>query len=712
MYKLWRNAYPLYTENVIKSRGNYDVLYGIVTNFNWSMEGSRIVCSTEITSKDRLYAGISKDMGLTVNDNSDKDAPRPIFQALRDFIGKNDTLLNLKSIAESELSSELKNIVDTPISGSSNSTKRGIQSQNLIWLDILRPIFSEPDPKIRGMKVPYIHGVFSGRPKKFYNDPIGLGQPSTNDFDFSTTVDAKRVWINMGMIVEILNYFSGLDGGKGEPMFQVDIMNSVIGGHPNLISCNRDVLIPNAGAPKFHFGLVGLQKYGLNPDDPNSTKYETQYIEPQEAQTIADKILRRVCYQRQTVCYRNDLDWPINFLRYKFQSSPKGEDGYLGHSNYTNFFAFPSIEDVRLPVSSTGLTYPRGGFVESGTSGLLSNIYISYSAFKETIMDPDPKTASYVDVYKKILGILNNAVDGFWDLILVEVDQIMTITDKNYLPTQSNLGQDDNPTYTFDYFDADSIIRSLRFRPTLTDAQATRAIYGEVNNPKSKYVYVDKNDLLDYKFKDAIVYNRKDRIEGDKNSDMDKRTTAAQQIKDVLENAQKLSTSEDDDSIQMTINRGGVKITGGVAAGEKRITTFMSPTKEIPQGPFEYLKLCLPNSVGKQLFRLLMNDKDFENNPRYCAVQPGITLELTIQGCGGLRTFQYFLVKNLPEPYSHRNIIFRIQDVRHVVSQEGSGWDTIITAGILPLRKYITKRLKEPVGGWAPEVTKSTIPDS
>ena len=169
MYKLWRNAYPLYTENVIKSRGNYDVLYGIVTNFNWSMEGSRIVCSTEITSKDRLYAGISKDMGLTVNDNSDKDAPRPIFQALRDFIGKNDTLLNLKSIAESELSSELKNIVDTPISGSSNSTKRGIQSQNLIWLDILRPIFSEPDPKIRGMKVPYIHGVFSGRPKKFFN---------------------------------------------------------------------------------------------------------------------------------------------------------------------------------------------------------------------------------------------------------------------------------------------------------------------------------------------------------------------------------------------------------------------------------------------------------------------------------------------------------------------------------------------------------------
>lgn len=735
MVKLWRNAYPLYIDNVIKSRGNYDVLYGIITNFNWSMEGNKIICNTEITSKDRLYAGISKDMGLTVNTGTSADEPRPIFQALRDFISKDATLLNIKSIAESESGTEVTKLTEgnVPISGS----VKGAENQNIIWRDILRPILSEPDPKIRGLKVPYIHGVFSGRPKKFYNDPIGLGKPHKNDFDKSNIdkLNPSKVWMNMGLIVEILNYFSNLDGGKGEPMFQVDILGTVIGAHPNMISCNRDVLIPNDGAPKAHFGNIGWKNYGYvdatipenflssvvrsfttneSGESKEGSEYRKQYKEPIKVETIADKILKRVCYQNVpeqgaagvNACYRDDLDWPINFLRYKYRSSPERGSSYKGHSNYQNFFAFPAIEDIQLPPSSTGLGKPKGNRVESGVSGLLSDIYLSYSAFQMAIQDPDPKNGSYVDIYRKILSILNDSVDGFWDLVLVECDNVMTIMDKNYIGT---MNKDENPTYTFDYFDADSIIKSLRFRPALTDAQATRAIYGETNNANSKYVFVDKNDLLNYQFKDAIIMNSKDRNQGDPNSDLAKRNTAKQQMADILGEVQKFSTSEDDDSLQMTINRGSVTtktIGTGAHLGSGNVSTM---TTETENGPFEYLKLCLPSSVGKQVFRLLIDDKDEENNPRYCAVQPGITLELTIQGCGGLRTFQYFLVKNLPEPYSHRNIIFRIQDVKHVISQEGNGWDTVITAGILPLRKYIKTRLASPVGGWAPEVVNATI---
>lgn len=734
MFRLWRNAYPLYVENVIKSRGNYDVLYGIITNFNWSMEGNRITCMTEITSKDRLYAGISKDMGLTVNDKSDTDTdePRPIFQSLRDFISKNSTLLNIKSIAESEPGTEVTKLSggNVPISGSIKGSENQNINQNIIWRDILRPILSEPRKEIRAMKVPYIHGIFSGRPMKFYNDPIGLGKPHANDFDKSNVdnLDPKKVWINMGLIVEILNYFSGLDGGKGEPMFQVDIMNTVIGGHPNMMSCNREVLIPNAGAPKAHLGSVGWEKYGYEKigivggainasgESTEGSSYKKQVKTPTEVKTPSDKILRRVCYQslpesHGKVCYRNNIDRPINFLRYKFRSSPERGSEYKGHSNYQNFFAFPAIEDLQLPVSNTGLgsptsklpNSPSGNYVESGVSGLLSDIYLSYSAFQMAIKDPDPdpKNASYVDIYRKILSILNDAVDGFWDLVLVEADNIMTITDKNYLSTQSRLGQDTNPTYTFDYFDTDSIIKSIRFRPALSDAQATRAIYGETNNAQSKYVYVDKNDLLDYKFKDAIILNKDERKQGDPQGNLEKRTTEKQQFKDILGVVQKLNTSEDDDTLQMTINSGGTT-SRAIGSGTTLGISTSNISQETENGPFEYLKLCLPSSVGKQIFRLLVNDKDEENNPRYCAMQPGITLELTIQGCGGLRTFQYFLVKNLPEPYSHKNIIFRIIDVKHLLSQEGNGWDTVITAGILPLRKYIKKRLAPPVGGWAP----------
>src|ERR1035437_3436027 len=757
MAKLWRNAYPLYINNIILSKGNYDVLYGIITNFNWSIDNNRINCMTEITSKDRLYAGISKDMGITVNDNSSPDQPRPVYQALRDFISKDATLLNLKTIAEApnpfeeivQMTGE-NNYITGSINGFNKFTplsRKGITTQNIIWRDIIKPILSEPDPKVRGMKGPYIRGVFSGRPKKFFNEPEGLGKPGKCDFDKSNAgkLDRSKVWINMGMIVEILNYFSNLDGGSGEPMFQVDIMGSVIGGHINMISCNRDVLIPNSRSPKCHYGIVGLSKYGPKSElhgsypifSPNeSTPYESQYALYQLATSPADKTLHRVCYQSliskfptiiptlgkaatNTVCYREDIDYPINFLRYEYLDTPYIGPSNLGYKSFLKDFSFPAIGDVNLPVSPNDLgkslnptdpNSPMGNVMEADVSGLLSNIYLSYSAFVSAIEDPDPKTASYVDIYRKILTLLNDSVDGFWDLALVEQDNILTIVDKNYIGTQKGLGQND-PTYTFDYYDADSIIRSLKFNPQLSDVQATRAIYGETNNGGSKYVMVDPNDLLNYQFKDAIVMNKKIRSEGDHRNDLEKRRTAQQQIKDIIGEVQKLSVAEDDPTLQMTINKGGTQIhTSGltVVAPGIGISTGPSHDQDIESGPFEYLKLCLPPSVAKQMFRLLIDDKDEDNNQRYCAIQPGIDVQLTLQGIGGLRTFQYFLIKNLPSPYSHHNIIFRIINVVHTISQEGGGWETKITAGILPLRNYIKRRLTQPKGGWAIPVNATT----
>ena len=91
---LWDNAYPLYTKNILKSNGNYDVVYGIISNFNWSIEGNEIKCTTEITSKDRLYSGIAKDNALSVSDHSDPAKVR-LFKSLQDFINDKDSMVNL-----------------------------------------------------------------------------------------------------------------------------------------------------------------------------------------------------------------------------------------------------------------------------------------------------------------------------------------------------------------------------------------------------------------------------------------------------------------------------------------------------------------------------------------------------------------------------------------------------------------------------------------
>jgi hypothetical protein len=80
-----------------------------------------------------------------------------------------------------------------------------------------------------------------------------------------------------------------------------------------------------------------------------------------------------------------------------------------------------------------------------------------------------------------------------------------------------------------------------------------------------------------------------------------------------------------------------------------------------------------------------MNDMDFKNNSNiYGGQQPGFTIEMTLQGISGLRTFQLFSLKNLPSPYSEREILCQIIDVSHKV--DAGNWTTVIKAGIRSIR--------------------------
>jgi hypothetical protein len=259
--------------------------------------------------------------------------------------------------------------------------------------------------------------------------------------------------------------------------------------------------------------------------------------------------------------------------------------------------------------------------------------------------------------------------DQYWDLAITEAEGRMTIVDRKRI-TRSNIKGN---LYTFDYYDADSLIKSLRFRPALSDAVATRAIYGQSNNKNSKFSIIDPNDLLVYIYKDDVILPDEDRQSGGNESQINKQANFFSHLRAMLVPLQVID-QDGDKHLQMTI-----------------------PNQNEPAGADEVIKLVLPN---QELLRLILHDEDRSNNPIYCAVQPNITMELNILGVGGLRTFQYFLVRNLPEPYSHKNIIFRITDV--IQHLEAGNWETTIRAGLLPLTKYITDRVR-PEEGWPAE---------
>ncbi len=667
MKQLWDNYYPLY-QNILNSNGNYDVLYGMITNFNWSIEGNKIICTTEVTSKDRLYSGIAKDYGVSVI-NSNNPNNSGIFKSMRDFINDKQTIKNLKTLVMIPPTSPIT--VDTDLS--QVLVRNQTSPSNITWYDILNPLLVKGTKAQIQMRTPYVFGVFAGRPPDdgstnggSYLQNEKFGKPKANDFDYKVQdVDPSKFWINMGMIVAMLNYFSGLPSGanQGNNAFEVDIQNSVISGHPNLISCDPQVLIPNYKAPKYCYGLVGLADNSTSGQD---SPYSKQVVKSQSANSPPDVIVHKILFQ-PSGCYRNDLDPIINYNRYRF----------LTPSNYgINSYSFPASTDSDvLPVSIRQL---NGNKLEQDYSGLLSNIYISFQAFSDAINDDS--NASFLDIYNHLLKILMDASDGLWDLQVIEVDGVLTITDKNFVGKYGFTGVGQNTVFSFDYYDADSIIKTLKFRPILSDAQATRVIYGAVNNSGSKYQYIDKNDLLDYQFKDAIIVNPDN---GDPNGDLNKRTPSSAYLQqaDLVRQVQNINSPNDDGTLQMSLNPFRKKNTPPPGASADAV---------------EIIKLVLP---VQQILRLLINDEDYDNNPRYCAVQPGIIMELTMLGIGGIRTFQYFIIKNLPQPYDWTNVIFRTTYVGHTL--EAGNWETTIRAQLSPLRGYIKNRIVGPLGSSA-----------
>lgn len=632
-----KDPYPLYTTNILNSKGNYDVLFGIITHFEWTVEGNKIKCKTEITSKDRIYSGLVVDSKSEIQTKDDK--------------GKEGDSKPLGSLVEcvNKVLPQFRNVATDPA---------------LLGIPLVKDYVKYIMERHPDNWQEYVYGVFYGRDMEDKKTPlavVGFGgavasAPPSDDNkkeDFDRKSQNKDLWLNLGLVIECINYCcSALKSPGNTEAFRVDINDVVINAHPNLISCDGTVLlIPNSDAPKYFNGQYGYSSseskdqnksdYGILSVASNLSKTITK-AEAKKAypNKLADYRIRAVCLPMGGTIPRDNLDELINKLRY--EKTKRG----------TGYNAFP----FSRPFSSS----PGTNSYPAGYTGLLRDLYVNVNHLKTLAESGDIKT--YYQFIEKMLANISDAAGGFWDFRIVsstgQLNQpiskqaSMAIVDYKFMFT-INRGS----PFTFDYFDSDSLLLGLNFKPTLSNAQAIRTMYAPTNQPTGNVTLTNgDNELLDYKFRDRL------RMDTDLKS-----TTPPSHIDtqhaETMRSLQQISPPN----------------------GAYQMTTITADKKAFVR------RLVLPSP---EILKMLLDDGDEENNPKYTGVMPNIQATFTIQGIGGLRTFMMFLVRNLPEPYSELDIVFRIVDIQDSI--ESGKWTTTITAGIIPLRGYIKKRLGIP----------------
>ena len=641
------NPYPLYN-NILTSRGNYDVTFGIVSSFEWAISGNKIKCKTEITSGDRIYAGMPTNLNI-VTKTSDKIKDISIDPSLDSFVNSS-LMAGIKSIP-----GFLKNDAITVKDGEFGVFVQYLKTEHReTWKEILLGTYFPRNFLNQNEVNPNTFSLFGPTLVSTKNKNRGI---PIEDWDRNRQ---DKVWINMGLLIEILNYHSKLlTLFRGKPIFKIDINDCIIGAHPNLISTDGDVmLIPNSRAPKYFAGFYGALVYSdSEADAARSSEYEniinfsshppnTSVAESLTKEDIlknnmsADYTLASICKQLfsggRRGSLRDDIDEIINKLRYDTLNT--------GNEAIKHRFAFPSNSGGK-----SNSEYP------DGMTGHLKHIYFDVAKFGEVVRS----SSTVTQVISKILKLISGAAGNFWDLRLSggtgsdndSKDQkaCMKIIDYNNIASMNDVGK----VYTFDWMDSDSLLQNIKFTPTISDAQTSRTMFAVTNN--SNTTVSDDNNMLDFQAKDRLY--------------LDESTPESS------------NTSQKDKS-------SFIKFMREIQA--------LKPDKDAYQVTETYKarplirRLAIP-PFARELLTLLLNDGDVEHNPRYLRIQPNIQAQFTLQGIGGLRTMMYFLVKNLPKPYSHEDVVFRIINMYEMV--ESGKWTTEITAGVMPLGRSIKLKL-------------------
>lgn len=494
------------------------------------------------------------------------------------------------------------------------------------------------------------------------------------DFDAKDTND--EVWMQLDFVFELINLFCS---NPLNNLYVIDNTDIIVNAHPNLISCDKNVLIPNPVSPKINRGggfLTGDQKNTIkNPFcDPNRNLADKELY--QSKLTPADRKNKNIDADKSLIIaataaaktfktpglLRDDLDKVINWFYYNGANKNSPQSASFPFANETN-------------------KYKKYYY------GYLKNIYISKSRMLEIANDENVKTLK--QFLLAILSTINDSVDNFWMFDIVDgLNGKLSIIDKNTINTNVL-----KKIYMFDLAKTNNVVKNINFDVSLTNEQANNVLFGGSNSPSLTEIIEDKiaksnsQQELDIlmtetvkipaiKFRDRLdIYQLKQlaQLKGEQ-------LAKAQQAGNLPgTNKEFIDENRDIANIQMygDVSRNDILCmrVWNITDEDRKV---LSAGAELNDPKYNWKYLCLPPNMKAKLRRML-DDNDISGNiAKYTGVADNFQITMTLDGIYGFRNLQVFAISNLPKPYVPGNVIFQILEVEHNLSS--GKWETNITA--------------------------------
>ena len=760
-------------DNALLSNGNYGCVTGIITKYNFDTKDGFIYdCNVELISRQGLYAGLRTDTVVTTNktfktivDDTNTTTYINLKNFVKRFIPKINDVIRIRENFYSYISSiqiledkpdteeakAVKEQLDTraaenilsrlpnsipPNSGTSLKKSKfyGGKIENRIFtgrrFDVYGKSKSPEDDKNSAGPIEYNYKTIGGTIDIDGKNPQGkktqISFADKNDFDAEDNND--QVWLQLDFVFEVFNLFMTNNVTYN---YKIDIDEIVINAHPNLISLNKDLLIPNPISPKINIGKESVDgktspggylygdaadrtknkflnlkadhifKSGVSNNQSTNTNTDLLVINPSfvgetptgllapfqtttsdtTSDTSMDKANAVVVNTFKTKeAARDDLDTIINYLYYNNGST----------NNRPGSAAFPQTIPLLIKNDKTTTTY------EPCYYGFLKNLLISKKKLIDLVTE-DTKDNNYKSLLKNLLDFINESVDFFWKLDVVDRPdgKGLAIIDKNLTANFDKI-------YTFELGSTNNVIKSINFDVSLSNEQSVNVYFGGVN-----LNLLDKDANLTQKYRRLL--SNADNLQSDELKYIISRLTNEPFLKfndrmDIFE--LKKFLQEKSNSLNQTVfpgtpegmNKTNPDISYLQTDGKKEDVLMMQvkqPQSSNDNKDDENLNvkyLNWPESMRGNL-RAVLTDGDIEkNSAKYSGVADNFTITIVFDGIYGFRNLQCFAINNLPKPYVPGNVIFQVLDVEHQI--ESGKWTTTVTALVRSVGgknyKYVT----------------------